>query len=130
MPADKQIWLFCLCLHLFVLSISACNSYCTISVTRLSNGKLCVILFASTPFFLFHDRICDLQVREMVHDFYGSRYASCLAQLEKLQPALKLDVHLNRYARDLSTAVSKALSLLCQCAPKPIKCMRRMTCVT
>ena len=56
-----------------------------------------------------------------MHDFYGSKYASCLAQLEKLQPALKLDVHLNKYATDLSTAVSQALSLACQWTAKLVQ---------
>ena len=30
------------------------------------------------------------QVREAVHDFYHSKYASCLALLDKLQPDLLL----------------------------------------
>ena len=51
-------------------------------------------------------------MREMVHDFYGSRYASCLTQLEKLRPALKLDVHLHKFAADLSRAVSQTPLLL------------------
>lgn len=41
----------------------------------------------------------------MVNDFYGNRYASCLAQLEKLQSSLALDVHLHSHAKDLSAAV-------------------------
>lgn len=49
-----------------------------------------------------------LQAREMVHDFYESRYASCLSHLEKMQPALSLDVHLQRHAVELITAVSKS----------------------
>lgn len=46
----------------------------------------------------------------MVHDFYGSKYANCLAQLAKLQPALKLDSHLNKYAKELSSAVRQLFS--------------------
>lgn len=34
------------------------------------------------------------EVRELIHDFYSSRYASCLSYLSKLKPALLLDIHL------------------------------------
>jgi hypothetical protein len=36
----------------------------------------------------------SVQVREMVHAFYGSSYATCLQQLEALRPQLALDMHL------------------------------------
>ena len=49
-----------------------------------------------------------LQVRELVHDFYASRYASCLKQLQRLQPTLNLDMHLHQHAAALSSAVSSA----------------------
>jgi len=35
------------------------------------------------------------EVRELIHDFYASRYASCLSYLEQLRPTLQLDVHLH-----------------------------------
>ncbi|BBN13298.1 COP9 signalosome complex subunit 1 [Marchantia polymorpha subsp. ruderalis] len=34
------------------------------------------------------------EVRELIHDFYASRYASCLGYLQKLKPNLLLDIHL------------------------------------
>mmetsp|Transcript_29356 Transcript_29356/g.56342 ORF Transcript_29356/g.56342 Transcript_29356/m.56342 type:complete len:415 (-) Transcript_29356:242-1486(-) len=34
------------------------------------------------------------EVRELIHDFYASKYASCLHYLEELRPQLALDVHL------------------------------------
>ena len=49
-----------------------------------------------------------LQVREVVHDFYASRYASCLNQLQRLQPTLELDMHLHQHAAALCSAVSSA----------------------
>jgi COP9 signalosome complex subunit 1 len=36
----------------------------------------------------------SVQVREMVHAFYASSYATCLQQLEALRPQLALDMHL------------------------------------
>ena len=59
-----------------------------------------------------------LQVREMLHDFYSSRYASCLSLLEKIQSALHLDIHLQRHAKELSTAVS-TLSFDIACSMTP-----------
>lgn len=50
----------------------------------------------------------------MINDFYASRYASCLAQLDALQPSLDLDIHLQRHAAELSTAVSLASQPLTQ----------------
>lgn len=35
------------------------------------------------------------EVREVIHDFYASRYGSCLSCLEKLRPVLELDIHLH-----------------------------------
>lgn len=50
------------------------------------------------------------QVREAVHDFFHSKYASCLALLEKLKPDLLLDVHLHDHVPQLYADVrSKAL---------------------
>lgn len=34
------------------------------------------------------------QMREVVYEFYGSRYAACLARLQRLLPLLRLDLHL------------------------------------
>jgi len=49
-------------------------------------------------------------VRELVNDFYASRYASCLAYLEKLKPDLLLDVHLRSHVETLYEDIrSKAL---------------------
>merc|ERR1712137_1438581 len=50
------------------------------------------------------------EVRELVHDFYASRYASCLAYLEKLKPDLMLDIHLHAHVGTLYEDIrSKAL---------------------
>ena len=50
------------------------------------------------------------QVREAAHDFFQSRYASCLAHLEKLRPDLLLDLHLHDHVKQLYDDVrSKAL---------------------
>ena len=49
-------------------------------------------------------------VREAVHDFFHSRYASCLASLEKLKPDILLDIHLHDHVQQLYADVrSKAL---------------------
>jgi len=49
-------------------------------------------------------------VREAVNDFFHSRYASCLAYLDKLKPDLLLDLHLHDHVEQLYTDVrSKAL---------------------
>jgi len=50
------------------------------------------------------------EVRELVHDFYNSRYASCLKTLEKLKQDLLLDLHLHDHVAALYADVrSKAL---------------------
>jgi len=50
------------------------------------------------------------EVRELVHDFYNSRYASCLKVLGELKPDLLLDLHLHDHVETLYADVrSKAL---------------------
>ena len=50
------------------------------------------------------------QVREVVSDFYGARYASCLARLTKLTPLLRLDLMLGAHVTQLTDAIrSKAI---------------------
>ncbi|KAE8807790.1 COP9 signalosome complex subunit 1 [Hordeum vulgare] len=41
------------------------------------------------------------EVRELVNDFYASRYGSCLEHLEKLKPNLLLDIHLREHLETL-----------------------------
>eukprot|EP00227_Mantoniella_beaufortii_P016540 CAMPEP_0197578268 /NCGR_PEP_ID=MMETSP1326-20131121/2559_1 /TAXON_ID=1155430 /ORGANISM="Genus nov. species nov., Strain RCC2288" /LENGTH=421 /DNA_ID=CAMNT_0043141437 /DNA_START=178 /DNA_END=1439 /DNA_ORIENTATION=- len=41
------------------------------------------------------------EVRELINDFYASRYPSCLACLEKMKPALALDIHLHDHVESL-----------------------------
>lgn len=41
------------------------------------------------------------QVRELINDFYGSRYASCLNYLKELRPDLQLDIHLHDHVESL-----------------------------
>lgn len=56
-----------------------------------------------------------LQIREVVYDFYGSRYASCLARLQKMLPVLRLDIFLSSHVEALYEAVrSPALCLSSQ----------------
>eukprot|EP00899_Mesostigma_viride_P012739 jgi/Mesvir1/21466/Mv03922-RA.1 len=40
-------------------------------------------------------------VRELIDDFYASRYASCLDYLQKLRPMLLLDIHLHDHVESL-----------------------------
>ena len=49
--------------------------------------------------------IYPAQVREVVYDFFGSRYASCLARLQRLLPLLRLDMHLAPHLDALHAAV-------------------------
>jgi len=50
------------------------------------------------------------EVRELINDFYTSRYASCLRVLEKLKPTLLLDVNLHEHVEELYKQIrSKAL---------------------
>lgn len=41
------------------------------------------------------------EVRELIHDFYASRYASCLGYLQKLKTNLLLDIHLYDHVETL-----------------------------
>ncbi|XP_031476790.1 COP9 signalosome complex subunit 1 [Nymphaea colorata] len=41
------------------------------------------------------------EIRELIHDFYASRYASCLEYLENLKPNLLLDIHLHDHVETL-----------------------------
>ncbi len=45
------------------------------------------------------------QVRELLHDFYGSRYASCLRTLAALRPSLALDMYLAPHVEALYSAI-------------------------
>uniref|UniRef100_A0A7S4BL18 PCI domain-containing protein n=1 Tax=Chrysotila carterae TaxID=13221 RepID=A0A7S4BL18_CHRCT len=50
------------------------------------------------------------EVRELVSDFYGSKYASCLSYLDKLKPDLLLDIHLHWHLSQLYEDIrSKAM---------------------
>jgi COP9 signalosome complex subunit 1 len=46
-------------------------------------------------------------VRELVHDFYNSRYASCLQYIEALKPTLDLDIHLRDHVASLIADIRK-----------------------
>eukprot|EP00270_Netrium_digitus_P022111 TRINITY_DN977_c0_g1_i1.p1 TRINITY_DN977_c0_g1~~TRINITY_DN977_c0_g1_i1.p1 ORF type:complete len:449 (-),score=121.18 TRINITY_DN977_c0_g1_i1:57-1403(-) len=41
------------------------------------------------------------EVRELIHDFHASRYASCLNYLQKLKPSLMWDIHLHDHVNTL-----------------------------
>mmetsp|Transcript_3835 Transcript_3835/g.7926 ORF Transcript_3835/g.7926 Transcript_3835/m.7926 type:complete len:420 (-) Transcript_3835:301-1560(-) len=41
------------------------------------------------------------EVRELIHDFYASRYASCLSYLDNLRTSLALDIHLHDHVERL-----------------------------
>jgi COP9 signalosome complex subunit 1 len=41
------------------------------------------------------------QVRELITDFYNSRYASCLNYLQQLRPELELDIYLHEHVESL-----------------------------
>ncbi|XP_078154444.1 COP9 signalosome complex subunit 1 [Carex rostrata] len=45
------------------------------------------------------------EVRELINDFYASRYASCLGYLEKLKANLLLDIHLHDHVETLYTEI-------------------------
>ncbi|CAL9108760.1 unnamed protein product [Musa textilis] len=45
------------------------------------------------------------EVRELINDFYASRYASCLEYLENLKPNLLLDIHLHDHVETLYTEI-------------------------
>lgn len=46
-----------------------------------------------------------MQVRDVVHDFYNSRYATCFSQLEALKPALAIDIHLHDHVKALLSEI-------------------------
>lgn len=45
------------------------------------------------------------QVRDMVHDFYNSCYATCFAALESLKPLLAMDIHLHDHVKALMAEI-------------------------
>ncbi|KYQ91512.1 COP9 signalosome complex subunit 1 [Tieghemostelium lacteum] len=50
------------------------------------------------------------EVRELIRDFYASKYAPCLNALDKLKPVLLLDIHLRAHVDNLYSRIrSKAL---------------------
>ena len=56
------------------------------------------------------------QMREVVYEFYGSRYAACLARLQRLLPLLLLDLHLAPHVVHLYQQARTAYSrLICYC---------------
>lgn len=56
------------------------------------------------------------QVREVVHDFYNSRYATCFSQLEALRPVIAVDIHLHDHAAALYREI-RTKALVQYCAP-------------
>ncbi|EFA79052.1 COP9 signalosome complex subunit 1 [Heterostelium album PN500] len=50
------------------------------------------------------------EIRELINDFYNSKYSSCLNYLEKLRPTLQLDIHLHDHIDKLYSKIrSKSL---------------------
>eukprot|EP01133_Synstelium_polycarpum_P010566 gene10566-12291_t len=50
------------------------------------------------------------EIRELINDFYNSKYSSCLNYLEKLKPTLQLDLHLHDHLDKLYQRIrSKSL---------------------
>lgn len=50
------------------------------------------------------------ELRELINDFYSSRYASCLKYLDKIKPKLLLDIHLHEHVEGLYQKIrNKAL---------------------
>jgi len=50
------------------------------------------------------------ELRELINDFYSSRYASCLKYLEKIKARLQLDIHLHEHVEALYQKIrNKAL---------------------
>jgi len=50
------------------------------------------------------------ELREIINDFYASRYASCLKYLDKIKPKLQLDIHLHEHVEPLYQKIrNKAL---------------------
>jgi len=82
------------------------GSLCALACFERSELKKSVIDNASFRNFLE----LTPEVRELIHDFYNSRYASCLNYLEKLKPSLLLDIHLHEHVNFLYQSIrSKAL---------------------
>lgn len=50
----------------------------------------------------------------MVYDFYGSKYASCLARLQRMLPVLRLDIFLSPHVEALYEAVRTFIPTLMQ----------------
>lgn len=74
------------------------------------NHLLFGITTVSPVTFAHFHTLSHLQVREVVHDFYNSRYATCFAQLEALRPILACDIHLHDHLNTLYRDVrTKAL---------------------
>eukprot|EP01095_Lingulamoeba_sp_RSL-Kostka_P007360 TRINITY_DN2339_c0_g1_i3.p1 TRINITY_DN2339_c0_g1~~TRINITY_DN2339_c0_g1_i3.p1 ORF type:complete len:455 (-),score=134.58 TRINITY_DN2339_c0_g1_i3:717-2081(-) len=53
-------------------------------------------------------------VRELINDFYDTRYSSCLTAIDKLKDSLSLDIHLHDHLEDLSSLIrNRALKQYC-----------------
>lgn len=54
------------------------------------------------------------EVRELLYDFFESRYAACMSHLEKIKAELMLDIHLHDHVEDLYLQIrNKALVQYC-----------------
>lgn len=50
------------------------------------------------------------ELRELINDFYASKYASCLKTLDKMKASIQLDIHLHEHVESLYQKIrSKAL---------------------
>ena len=78
----------------------------------------CLLLPIPRTVHVHHASCCViglLQVRDMVHDFYNSRYATCFAALESLKPLLAMDIHLHDHVKALMAEIkTRALVQVCK----------------
>jgi len=86
--------------------IAVYGSLCALATFDRQDLKLKVL--DSTEFKNFLELVPE--VRELIKDFYASRYASCLSYLDKLKNELLLDIHLHDHITALSEKIrNKAL---------------------
>lgn len=81
---------------------------CVCALASFDRSELQRLVLSSGPFRHFLEQVPDM--REILSDFYHSRYAAVLSGLDRLKPLLLLDMHLHQHVQRLYKSIrEKAL---------------------
>jgi hypothetical protein len=117
LPYADSLWPYCLparllpplLLLLLLLLLPHADSLCldclplpSAAASAAASAASCRLAVSPPP---SPTHLLPPQVREVIHDFHNSRYATCFAALEALRPVIACDIHLHDHATTLYRCV-------------------------